>query len=168
MLRAKDFVNCSAGEPTSDDLISFDVERHSSSYYKALMPLLRECGIPENWIYAMYRTDGLMPSKMNESRLTQYDLDAFEAYMREYDQLEREVEQFGGKHGKEESLISVLALVMVGNEIIREQATDIVNHLTSGLNYFLNYQNKDGGILRHHLARLMNTSRLWPYGQLKR
>lgn len=132
-------------EPGSDDLISFDAERHSNSYYKTVIPRLRESGMSERWIYAMYRTDGFMPNAMNEKYLTQYDLDAFAAYMEEYDEIVDEVARLGAGNHEEELRVGIPALVLMGNEIIGERINDTVSSLTSGLNYFLNYQNKDRG-----------------------
>ena len=132
-------------EPGSDDLISFDAERHSNSYYKALMPPLRESGMSESWIYAMYRTEGLMPCAMNERYLTQYDLDAFSAYMEEYDEIVDEAARLRTGDCGEGLNVSIPALVLMGNEIIDERISNVASSLTSGLNYFLNYQNKDRG-----------------------
>lgn len=132
-------------EPGSDDLISFDAERHSNSYYKTVIPRLRESGMSERWIYAMYRTNGLMPNAMNEKYLTQYDLDAFAAYMEEYDEIVDEVARLGAGNHEEELRVGIPSLVLMGNEIIGERISDTVSSLTSGLNYFLNYQNKDRG-----------------------
>lgn len=132
-------------EPESDDLINYDAERHSNSYYKTLISLLRENGMPERWIYAMYRTEGLMPNAANKKYLTRYDLDAFDAYMEEYDEVADEASRLGaGKYG-EELQVSISALVLIGNKIIGERIDNTVSSLTSGLNYFLNYQNKDRG-----------------------
>lgn len=130
-------------EPNSNDLIAYDAERHSNSYYKTMMPLLRECGMSEHWIYAMYRTDGLMPTKMNEKYLSRHDLDTFSAYMKEYDEIIEEIDRFGDRHQEEGPSLSISALVMIGNEIINERISDISTSLISGLNYFLNYLSKD-------------------------
>ncbi|WP_251178665.1 DUF5677 domain-containing protein [Adlercreutzia agrestimuris] len=132
-------------EPDPDDLVIYDAERHSNSYYKALIPLLRECGISESWIYAMYRTDGLMPNAMNEKYITQYDLDAFAAYIKEYEEIKDEIDHWGDKREEGELNVSVPALVMIGSKIIEKQIENIASSLTIGLNYFLNYQNKGRG-----------------------
>lgn len=131
--------------PEPDDLISFDARRHGNSYYKSLIPGLRECGMSESWIYAMYRTEGLMPTARNKKYLTQYDLNKFKSYMEEYDKIEREVALLGGQHQSEGSRISISALVLMGNKILDERVNEIAARLTSGFNYFLNYQNKRGG-----------------------
>lgn len=130
-------------EPNPDDLISYDAERHSNSYYKAVMPLLRESGISESWIYAMYRTGGLIPTEMNEKYLSQHDLDSFAEYVEEYDEIIDEIDHLNNGHQKDGLSVSVPALVMIGSKIIDERAASTVSSLLSGFNYFLNYLNKD-------------------------
>lgn len=80
-------------EPCDDDLVVFDAPRHSNSYYRSLIPALRKSGVPEKWIYAMYRTGGLMPTKENRKYISQHDLDAFAEYEKEYKGILREVKR---------------------------------------------------------------------------
>lgn len=64
-------------EPTSDDLIFFDASAHGNDYFRKCITFLRNLGLPKEWIYAFYRTDGLMPTVENEKFLSQSDIELF-------------------------------------------------------------------------------------------
>ena len=67
-------------EPTSDDLIFFDASAHGNDYFRKCITFLRNLGLPKEWIYAFYRTDGLMPTVENEKFLSQSDIELFRGY----------------------------------------------------------------------------------------
>lgn len=135
-------------EPCDDDLVVFDAPRHSNSYYRSLIPALRKSGVPEKWIYAMYRTGGLMPTKENRKYISQHDLDAFAGYEKEYKGILREVKRAENGTLRDEPHIRVEALVMIGNEIVDAEIKKVAESLQHGFNYFLNCLNKDGGSIK--------------------
>ena len=74
-------------EPVDGDLLLFDVSAHDSEFFRKGITFLRNLGLPKEWIYAYYRTDGLMPTIENEKYLSKNDLDLFGDYCREYTDL---------------------------------------------------------------------------------
>lgn len=57
-------------EPVDGDLLLFDVSAHDSEFFRKGITFLRNLGLPKEWIYAYYRTDGLMPTIENEKYLS--------------------------------------------------------------------------------------------------
>ena len=47
----------------------------------------RKAGVPENYIYAYYKTDGLIPCKINEQLMSDKDIEEFNEFCIEYDEL---------------------------------------------------------------------------------
>ena len=74
-------------EPTSDDLTFFRRFCSRQRLFRKCITFLRNLGLPKEWIYAFYRTDGLMPTVENEKFLSQSDIELFRGYCHEYTEL---------------------------------------------------------------------------------
>lgn len=117
-------------EPVDGDLLLFDVSAHDSEFFRKGITFLRNLGLPKEWIYAYYRTDGLMPTIENEKYLSKNDLDLFGDYCREYTDLMDT--DFG------DGQINVLLLTSIANEMLESTCDTTLVHVLSGLEYFLN------------------------------
>ena len=117
-------------EPENDDLLLFDISAHDNDFFRRGITLLRNLGLPREWIYAYYRTDGLMPTTKNEKYLSKNDLDLFKGYCREYTKL-MDTDFEGGQ-------ISVLLLTSIANEMFESACDTTLTYVLSGLEYFLN------------------------------
>lgn len=117
-------------EPADDDLVMFDTSAHDNEFFRKGIAFLRNLGLPKEWIYAYYRTDGLMPTIENEKYLSKNDLDLFEYYCHEYTVLMDE--------GFENGRINALLLTSITNEMFESACDTTLAHVMSGLEYFLN------------------------------
>ena len=127
-------------EPTSDDLIFFDASAHGNDYFRKCITFLRNLGLPKEWIYAFYRTDGLMPTVENEKFLSQSDIELFRWDCHEYTELMDA--DFGSGR------INALLFTSITNEMLESACDNILPSVLSGLEYFLNtVTEKRGGIV---------------------
>lgn len=124
------FLTLFGREPENDDLLLFDVSAHNNEFFRSSIAFLRSLGLPKEWIYAHYRTGGLMPTVENEKYLSKNDLDLFKDYCREYTELM--------DASYEDGQINVLLLTSIANEMLELTCDTTLNHVLSGLEYFLN------------------------------
>lgn len=126
------FVSLFGREPNKEnDLVFFDIPAHDNEFFRKGMTFLRNMGLPKEWIYAYYRTDGLMPTVENRKYLSQQDLDLFQEYCREYTELMNSSFDDGS--------INALLLTSIANKMFEEACDTTLLDLISGLDYFLNY-----------------------------
>lgn len=125
------FLSLFGRKPGKKDLFLFDNSAHDNEFFRQGMTLLRNMGLPKEWIYAYYRTDGLMPTVENQKLILQQDLNLFRDYCREYTELMNS--DFSNGH------INVLLLTSIANEMFEEACDTTLRDAISGLDYFLNY-----------------------------
>ena len=134
------FLKLFGREPSGEDLILFDAPSHNNGVLRQGLTFLRNCGLPEEWKYAYYRTGGLMPTVENEMYLPQHDLDLFKEYCHEYTELMDD----DLRQGK----INVLLLTSITNSMFESACDTVLPKILSGMEYFLNYvSEKPGNII---------------------
>lgn len=137
---AQKFLMLFGREPAGDDLILFDASAHDNDFFRNGITFLRNLGLPKEWIYAYYRTDGLMPTAENEKYLSKNDLDLFRDYCREYTELM--------DASFEDGQINILLLTSIANEMFEYACDTTLVYVLSGLEYFLNsISEKKGSIV---------------------
>ncbi|MEF2559941.1 MAG: hypothetical protein U0M96_02445 [Eggerthellaceae bacterium] len=135
--KEKNFLRLFGRKPEGDGRVLFDAPAHDNDYFRKGMTFLRNLGLPKEWIYAYYRTDGLMPTVENEKFLSKQDLDQFRDYCCEY--ADSMSEGFRGNS------TSVLFFVSIVNEMFEKACDTVLVDVLSGLEYFLNTVSETAG-----------------------
>lgn len=97
--------------PGAADLVFGHLSDPTDSVYSSARLMLR-AGLPEEYVYAYVRTDGLMPAEMNTDLISDEDLELFQTYVEEYRRVSSEPFSAEG--------VSSLAFVTHGNGFIRD------------------------------------------------
>lgn len=61
-----------------NDFVAWDAPIYNDDILLQMVYILRELGIPENKIYAYYKSDGLLPCDENINLLSQNDIEEFD------------------------------------------------------------------------------------------
>lgn len=131
------FIDLFGREPSNDDLILFDTSAHTNDFFRDELTFLQNLGLPKEWKYAYYRTEGLMPTVENESFLSKHDLTLFREYCHEYTKLMDADCQDGN--------INALLLTSIANSMFETACDTVLPKILSGLEYFLNTTSESTG-----------------------
>lgn len=93
----------------------------------------RNAGIPENKIYAYYKTDGLIPCELNEDIMPEKDIEEFKFYCEEYDRLISE---------ETENSMNSLQYTLSCNDMLESNFDDISQTIVMVLNDFIRRHSK--------------------------
>ena len=95
---------------------------------------MQKMKLPEDRIYAYYKTDGILPSSENMNQYSEKDLEEFEAQCREY----REATE-----GELQNPASILQYVKYANEYLEDQLGYVTEALIACLNNFIRRHSKE-------------------------
>jgi len=80
----KTFFDYYGREPDGNDFIFSFLPHYSDDMLYHMINILREAEVPEDKIYAYYKSDGLLPTAENLDSLSEKDLEEFESLCEEY------------------------------------------------------------------------------------
>lgn len=73
--------------PKDDDYICAFLPIYNDETMMQMIYAFRKSGVPENKIYACFKTEGLVPCELNEDIMSEKDTAEFKFYCEEYDRL---------------------------------------------------------------------------------
>jgi len=82
----KDFAELYGRELKDDEFIFNHLLSPTDTLY-SVVQAMRRAGLPEDYVYAYYHTDGLMPTEMNRGLISETDLDLFAGYIEKFDEI---------------------------------------------------------------------------------
>ena len=121
----KEYYNRAPGE--GDFLVSF-APSFNHEILLQIIYAMRESGMPEEKIYAYYKTDGLLPTDFNVDYISDEDIKEFNGFCNEYLELMRE--------SKEDSM-NALKFVMLSNSFLSNEIDYIFKALIATCNDFI-------------------------------
>ena len=129
------------GKPT-ERVLSFQTNL-PNNLLSSLVRDFRKSGVDESYIYAFYRTEGLLPTKDNFDFISDVDLQTFNDFRTEYEQL---VDDSG-----DDEAVSAAWFVVNGNAVVSEAARTATTRTQMVLNDFISRHGADNAFVEFEL-----------------
>lgn len=121
-------------DPEQDEYVFGFLPVYNDRFRIDMVRAMQKMKLPEDRIYAYYKTDGILPSSENLNQYSEKDLEEFEARCREY----REATE-----GELQNPASILQYVKYANEYLEDQLGYVTEALIACLNNFIRRHSKE-------------------------